>query len=306
MAAIRFSIDQLEVLEAIDRFGSFAAAAKHTHRTTSSVSYAIKTLESAVGVTLFERTGRRAKLTEHGLMILEASRDVLARARRLERVGVELEGGCEPELRLVVDGVVAQGPIVRACRRFLERDGLSTNLFSCVEYLSGVRRRFDREEAHFMIAVGADVVADPRLITHPLPKVEMLLVAHRDHPLHCGGKVDRERLSTFVEVLVADSGARDGTPPNVLAKIGSPNVFELSDFDAKRRALLLGLGFGWLPKRLAAAAIRRGELVPIRFVEGNRYVLAPVLAHRRDRPLGSAGRAFLEDLKAETTRRVPS
>jgi len=52
-----FQLDQLEVLEAIDRFGGFAAAARHLHRATSAVSYAVKALESALGVELFERTG---------------------------------------------------------------------------------------------------------------------------------------------------------------------------------------------------------------------------------------------------------
>jgi DNA-binding transcriptional LysR family regulator len=143
---------------------------------------------------------------------------------------------------------------------------------------------------------------DPRLIiTRPLPPIDMVLVAHKDHPVHRlrGNTVDRERLSAFVEVLVADSGARDGPPPTRLAKIGSPNVFELGDFDAKRRALLHGLGFGWLPMRLASDDMSRGDLVAVRFDEGNRYSLEPMLAHRRDVPQGPAARALLEDFAAE-------
>ena len=59
----RFTLDQLLVLESVVRVGTFAGAAKELHRVTSAVSYAIKTLEEALGVPLFAREGRRAALT---------------------------------------------------------------------------------------------------------------------------------------------------------------------------------------------------------------------------------------------------
>ena len=297
---LQFTLDQLEVLEAIDRFGGFAAAARHLHRATSAVSYAVKSLESALSIELFERTGRSAKLTEAGRVVLENAREVLDRSRRLERLGTDLEGGWEPELRVVIDGVLPLAPFVRACQRFLARK-LSTRILVSSESLSGVRRRFDHDEAHLMLAV--DLAGDPRLVTQPLPPVEMVLVAHRSHALHRGREpVDRATLSTFVEVLVADSGLRDAPPPTRLAQIGSPHLFELSDFHAKRGAILAGLGFGWLPSHLTKADLTSGELVLVRFIEGNRYVLQPIVAHRRDVPLGPAARALLDDVVAEAGR----
>jgi DNA-binding transcriptional LysR family regulator len=301
---LRFTLDQLEVLEAIDRFGSFAAAAKHLHRATSAVSYAVKSLESALGVSLFERTGRSAKLTPAGRVVLESGGDVLERSRRLERLGTDMEAGWEPELKIVVDGVLPQAPLVRACQRFLARK-LSTRMQFSAESLSGVRRRFDRDEAHLMLAV--ELAGDPRLVTQPLPPVEMVLVAHRSHAVHEGREpVDRAMLSAFVEVLVADSGARDAPPPTRLSQIGSPHLFELSDFHSKRGAIVAGLGFGWLPAHLIEADLACGELLPVRFDEGNRYVLQPLVAHRRDTPLGPAARALLDDIVAEAHARVPA
>jgi len=297
-----FTLDQLEVLEAIDRFGGFAAAAKRLHRATSAVSYAVKSLEGALGVSLFERSGRGAKLTPAGRVVLEGARDVLERSRRLERLGADLEGGWEPELRIIVDGSLPQAPIVRACQRFLARK-LSTRILLSVEYLSGVRRRFDRDEGHLMLAI--DPAGDPRLVTQPLPPLEMVLVAHRSHPVHAGrDTLDRATLASFVEVLVADSGARDAPPPTRVAQIGSPHLFELSDFYSKRAAILAGLGYGWLPSHLAEDDVASGELREVRFDEGSRYVLQPLVAHRRDAALGPAARALLEDLLGEVAKPV--
>lgn len=296
---LHFTLDQLEVLEAIDRFGGFAAAAKRLHRATSAVSYAVKSLESAVGVTLFTRTGRSAKLTPAGRAVLEAARDVLERSRRLERLGADLEGGWEPELRVVVDGVLPQEPIVRACQRFMAR-APSTRILLSVESLTGVRRRFDRDEAHLMFAI--DLAGDPRLSTQPLPPVEMVLVAHRSHAVHRGkAPIDRAKLSSFVEVLVADSGMRDAPPPTRLAQIGSPHLFELSDFHSKRAAILAGLGYGWLPSHLIEDDLASGDLRAVRFDEGSRYVLQPLAAHRRDTPLGPAARALLDEMVSAFT-----
>ena len=63
------TLDQLEVLDAIARLGSFSAAAQELHRATSAVSYANKTLESSLGVSVFDRSGHRAKLTESGRLV---------------------------------------------------------------------------------------------------------------------------------------------------------------------------------------------------------------------------------------------
>jgi len=127
----------------------------------------------------------------------------------------------------------------------------------------------------------------------------MVLVAHAKHPVHrVKGPLDRAALAAFVEVQVADSGLREAPPPTRLASIGSPHLFELSDFASKREAIREGLGFGWLPLHLVDGDLASGELVTVPFVEGDRYTLQPLVAHRQGRPLGPAARALFDDLVA--------
>ena len=294
---IQFTLDQLEVLERIVATGSFAAAARSLHRATSAVSYAVKSLESALDVTLFDRSSRQVRLTPAGELVLDSAREVLGRSRRLEQMGHELAQGWEPHLRIVVDGALPLAPVVSAVSAFCAR-GAATKVRLMREFLSGVPRRFEREEAHLMLAHSRPV--DPALEGDPLPLVEMVLVVRPDHLLHVQpGQVDRQRLCTFVEILVADSGNRDEAPPHPLSQVGSPRQLEVSDFHVKRQALLQGIGFGWLPVHLAADALAKGELVPLRFEEGSRYWLEPALYHRRDVPLGPAARAVRALLLAE-------
>jgi len=153
-----------------------------------------------------------------------------------------------------------------------------------------------------------DHAHDPLLDARPLDPVEMVLVAHRHHPIH-ERKRPRNRLvlSEYVEVSVADSGLRDHERMRRLY-VGSPQVVELTDFHAKLSALTCGVGFGWLPMHLASGAISRGDLRPVGFDEGDRYTFGPHLVTRRDAPLGRGGQLFLElfeeEIAAEHARSV--
>jgi len=67
----------LPTFEAAGRLGSFAAAASELHLTPSAISQQIRALEDALGVTLFERTGRTAALTPDGEAYLAEVQDAL-------------------------------------------------------------------------------------------------------------------------------------------------------------------------------------------------------------------------------------
>ena len=72
---MNYTLDQLLALEAVHRLGSFSAAATSLCRATSAISYSIKSLEEALKVDLFDRSGHRAQLTPEGeLILLEARR----------------------------------------------------------------------------------------------------------------------------------------------------------------------------------------------------------------------------------------
>ena len=55
-------LEPREVLDAIDRLGTFGKAAQELHRVPSAVSYAVRMLEQELGVEVFERLGNRTRL----------------------------------------------------------------------------------------------------------------------------------------------------------------------------------------------------------------------------------------------------
>jgi LysR family glycine cleavage system transcriptional activator len=79
----------LPTFEAAGRLGSFAAAATELCLTPSAISQQIRALEDALGVELFERTGRTAALTLAGAGYLAEVQEALCRlitsTQRLQR-----------------------------------------------------------------------------------------------------------------------------------------------------------------------------------------------------------------------------
>lgn len=298
---IVFTLDQLEVLETIERSGSFSAAARELRRSTPAVSYAVKALEDTLGVELFDRSGHRARLTHSGVQVLAEARRVLAHARDLDRLAHQLREEWEPRLEVAVDGVLPMGPILRAVRRLTDQ-GAPTHVRVQVEYLTGVHHVFHQGDADLMLAL--DVRETPGLRLRPLPPVELWLLAHRDHPLHhLGRPVLRSDLEEHVELVVADSGRdprdRDPPPSRLRLWVGSPHVFQVSDFHTKLDAVREGVGFGWMPVHLCERLIEAGEVLPLAFPEGSQHVFVPRLVEREARVRGRAAQCLVEALAEE-------
>jgi DNA-binding transcriptional LysR family regulator len=97
---MRITFDSLEALEAIDQHGSFAAAAKALQKVQSAVSYSVRQLEEGLGVSLFDRAGHRAVLTDAGRAALEEGRRLLAGARRIEALATRLREDWEPRVEI--------------------------------------------------------------------------------------------------------------------------------------------------------------------------------------------------------------
>ncbi len=94
------------VLDAIERHGSFAAAAEALHRVPSAITYAVQKLEEDLGVLIFDRSGHRAQFTEAGRELLREGRRLLAAADELESRVKRVATGYEVELRIAVDDLV--------------------------------------------------------------------------------------------------------------------------------------------------------------------------------------------------------
>ncbi len=86
---------QLRLFQALAQSGSFTEAAGIMSVTQSAVSHSIKSLESTLGVALFDRSGRVPRLSKDGKIFLASASEVL---REMGRVTQKLDQSRKGEL----------------------------------------------------------------------------------------------------------------------------------------------------------------------------------------------------------------
>jgi DNA-binding transcriptional LysR family regulator len=99
--------------------GSFSKAAIATNTKTSTVSRAIASLEEDLGVSLFNRTTRRAHLTEPGATFYEHARGVLRGLEEARDAASAMEGRPQGLIRLHVPSAFARLHIIPFLPDFL-------------------------------------------------------------------------------------------------------------------------------------------------------------------------------------------
>lgn len=111
-------IAELRTLVAVARFGTFAAAGDRIGLTQAAVSGQMKRLEERLGIKLFERTGRSARLNAAGLRTLDRAKSIIAMFEHIADPADESSGG---ELRIGAIASVQSAMLARALVPFRQR-----------------------------------------------------------------------------------------------------------------------------------------------------------------------------------------
>lgn len=261
---LKLSLDALQILDAIDRRGSFAAAGKALHKVPSTISYTVAKLEEDLGVQLFDRVGPRAEMTPAGRALLDEGRHLLRAARELELRVRRVASGWEAELTLAVDSMFPTWLLGADIRAF--RDvAAQTRLRLIGEALSGTWEALLDRRADLLVGAAGEGPSGGGYVVEPLGSVEFVFAIAPGHPLVAmPGVLRREQLVEHCAIAVSDSARR--LLPRTVGLLMGQETLSVPDMASKLRLQCEGIGFGFLPAPCARAAVERGELV-IREVE---------------------------------------
>ncbi|GBQ69040.1 LysR family transcriptional regulator [Ameyamaea chiangmaiensis NBRC 103196] len=183
----------LRYFVAVADHGGFTRAAAALHMEQPPLSQQIRLLERELGVVLFERLSRGARLTEAGEGLIDAARAMLRQDEAFHERATGLARGEHGRLRVGLAGAVSLLPLVpQAVRLFREAwPGVVITLEeSNTPALSDALR-----EHRIDIAIIRPPLTDPTLQVTPLLDEPTVLALPSGHPASNDGAVDLARIA---------------------------------------------------------------------------------------------------------------
>jgi DNA-binding transcriptional LysR family regulator len=260
--ATPLTIESLQLVDAIARRGSFAAAAEELGRAPSAVTYAVRKLEDDLDVLLFDRRGYRARLTPAGEELLHEGRQLLAAAEEVRRRVQRIAKGWERELRIALDSVL---PFTRLLPLLGEFCGTApTQLRITHEVLGGTWDALVAGRCDLAIGAAAAIPATAGrgvgCRTRKLGEVQFVLAVGAEHPLAAApAPLTGAQLRTQRQIVVADTSQR--LAPWTSGSLGAIDTITVPTMADKIAAQVAGLGIGYVPLHLVRQHLTRGELV---------------------------------------------
>lgn len=285
------TLRQLKVFDAVARHLSFTRAAEELYLTQPAVSMQVKQMESAVGLPLFEQTGKRIHLTEAGEMMHHYSRVIADNLSEAEQAMEELKGVEGGRLQLTVattvnyyatrllSGFCAAHPGVRVSLDVTNRESLL--------------RQLDENRTDIVLMgkppEGLNVVAEP-FMDNPL-----VVIASPEHALRERRRTPLARLNeeTFL-MRESGSGTRMAIERFFSEKGITPSTtIEMTSNEAIKQSVQAGLGLGIVSAHTVELEIDVGRLAILDVVSFP-IMRRWYLVHRKEKRLSATTEAFKE------------
>lgn len=291
---MKISLEALSALDAIAREGSFAAAAERLNRVPSALTYTMRKLEEDLDVLLFDRSGRKATLTEAGQDLLVQGRELLRAAEELEFRVKRIATGWETELRIAVDAVVPMSSLWPIIERF-QQEGHLTQLRVLHEVLGGSWEAMRDQRADIVVGAPDEMLASGDFRAHLLGDVQMVMAMSPRHPLAASPEpLEDDWIKQHRIVAIADSSRH--LPRRTLGILEGQETLTVPDLPTKISALKAQLGIGFLPRHYLQQHLGDGSLVARRCVKPD--VTSPMYLLHPKRIEGKAMKWWVNALKA--------
>lgn len=276
------TIRQMQVFAEAAESLSLARVAERLHLTPSAVSFQIKRIESQTGFALFERIGKRVKLTEAGQVLLGYTKMVLRSLQDADEAMIALKGVTGGRVRL---GLVSTGKYIvpHMIARFrAEAPGVRVTLIEGNR--SNVLAMLTGGEVDLAVMGqppdGADVIA-ARVAPHP-----SVIIAPPGHPLLAGRRLDPNALAGEWFITREDGSGTRLLSDGFFRSAGfKPRIaMESSSNEMIKQAVIAGMGLALISQHTISLELSLGLLAPLS-VEGFPLMRSWFVVQRRSMPL---------------------
>jgi DNA-binding transcriptional LysR family regulator len=256
---LKLSFEALEMLDAIDRLGSFGRAASALGKVPSALTYSVRKLEEDLDTLIFDRRGYRAELTPAGKLLLEEGRALIERATQLQSEIAQTAKGWELELRIALDAILPWSWLEPHLDAYY-REACPARLRISEETLAGSWDALSDNRVDLVIGASGDVPNSTLFATQPLFDVKFVYCVSPKHPLaRAKEPIATEDVSRFRAIAVADTSRKLALRTTGL--LAGQDRLVVPSMRAKIDAQAAGLGGGYLATWFARPEIKANHLI---------------------------------------------
>jgi DNA-binding transcriptional LysR family regulator len=252
-----FTLEQVRSFVAVAETEHVSRAAASLYLTQGAVTQQVRHFERALGVQLLERDGRRVRLTDAGKTVAEACRATLR--------SIEVLGDTAGAVKELQTGSLHVGASPTSATYYLPPHLAEfTRRHPAVKLEVAVAPSRDLNRRVLTGSLDCAVIEsdpEPGLVAVEISPDELILVAHRDHPLSQLKRVTPTHLAQYRYI---GRGAGTTSDRFVRQLIGDGydhlEVLNVEHPEYARAMTVAGLGFAALPKRAVLHDLRLGML----------------------------------------------
>ncbi|KZM42053.1 transcriptional regulator [Marinomonas sp. SBI22] len=252
--------------------GSFRAAANFLHKTQSTISAAIVSLEQEFEVQLLSRDAYRPELTPEGKVFYQEARITLEKMQGLEALGHQLASGIGPNLALTLSASCVQLQGLVQLQMFVEKHP-EMHLSMSTEHLSGVLESLQSGKADIAISPNYGLGQEFEFVE--IAKLKLVTVA-APHYLENQTQriIPQAELKNRPQVLIEDSGSLH--PIERLNVIPNGQRWTVNDYMIKQRLIVSGLAWSRLPYHMVEKELKVGSVEMIEVEDFASNVVLPI------------------------------
>jgi DNA-binding transcriptional LysR family regulator len=239
---------------------SFRQAAEKLHMAQPPLSAQIKSLETELGVRLFERSTRSVRLTHAGQVFVQEARALLAASAEAQRKAKEADMGIAGTVRLGVIAPVANSWLANVLRSFRQQfPGVQLSVFDLTSIEQLRRLRLNELDVGLL----RPPIGDSDLDSVFVEKSEQVLALPAGHKLAKKRKLEWKDFDKQELVMIHPNGQHGYYDAFMAAcaKAGAKPHPAQYAHDIQTKMWLISAGFGIAPTTATLKQIKRPGLV---------------------------------------------
>jgi DNA-binding transcriptional LysR family regulator len=288
------NLDQLRVFQAVAQTGSFTRAADVVQLTQPGISKHVKQMEESFGTPLFDRSGRKATLTEAGAILFEATQGVMTIIDVAEQRIEDLKGLRGGRLRLGTSfpiGVYLLPPVLAQFRK--KYPGIEVTLDITVSGMIGPKVLASEID----LGLASYEPRDSRLVARAFMTDELVAIVPRDHKLAHKRHITPQELTedTFI-VAAPGAGTRTLLEERLRDQgIVLQKVLDFGNLEGVKHAVEAGLGISIQARSVVRREVASGSLRALK-LSGINATIPFFYVCRKNAHLSHAANALIEML----------